>query len=757
VTDAEAVRPLLLGLGWSPDQPGGLNRYFGDLVHALDDPPAVVVGPAADAPPSTVVVADHGAPLVTRLRAFARAVSPARVAGVDVIDAHFALYAAAPVLRGAARRTPLVVHFHGPWAREAAAVGKGDGPSTRARHAIERAVYRRAARTITLSGAFARMLVHDYGVDPWRLRIVRPGVDLDRFAPGDRTAARAALGIAPGTTVVLAVRRLVPRTGIDVLLEAWSQVAGDAVLLIAGDGPERPELERRAPDRVRFLGSVADADLAAHYRAADVCVVPSVALEGFGLVVLESLACGTPVVVSDVGGLPEAVAGIGDELVVPAGDTDALGALLAGVVDGRVTLPARAACRAHAASFRWDEVAERHRHVYAEACAPPARTRVVFVDHCARMSGGEIALLRMLRTLDGVDAHVVSFEDGPLLTALGAAGVTSEIVELPDRTRDLARTTVGARLPWHALLDSARQVIRLARRFRTLHPDVVHTNSLKAALLAGVAARIARVPCVWHVRDLVEIESHPQPAVALVRALARRIPRAVIANSETTLASLHLPSRGGPSARVLPDVIPDAFFEVRSRSTGHDDHHAPVVGIVGRLAPWKGQHVFLDAFARAFPHGGATARVVGDVMFGEHDYRAALHAQVARLGIADRVTFCGFRADVRAELAELDVLVHASVETEPFGQVVVEGMAAGLAVVAAGTGGPAEIVDTGVDGLLVPPGDVDALADALRALTADPERRAELGREARTSARRYRADAVIPQLLALYDDLGAPR
>ena len=119
------------------------------------------------------------------------------------------------------------------------------------------------------------------------------------------------------------------------------------------------------------------------------------------------------------------------------------------------------------------------------------------------------------------------------------------------------------------------------------------------------------------------------------------------------------------------------------------------------------------------------------------------------------MTFRGFRADVPGELAALDVLVHASVQAEPFGQVIVEGMAAGLAVVATGAGGPAEIIDDGVDGLLVPPGDVGALADALRLLAADGERRAGLGRHARASAERYRTSVVVPQFAALYDDVRA--
>ena len=111
------------------------------------------------------------------------------------------------------------------------------------------------------------------------------------------------------------------------------------------------------------------------------------------------------------------------------------------------------------------------------------------------------------------------------------------------------------------------------------------------------------------------------------------------------------------------------------------------VGMVGWLSPWKGQDVFLRAFALAFPNGAARARAIGSAMFGEDAYATSLTELCDELGLTGRVDFRGFQADIPAELAELDVLVHATVIPEPFGQVVVEGMAAGLPVIASHAGG----------------------------------------------------------------------
>jgi glycosyltransferase involved in cell wall biosynthesis len=735
-----------------------LNRYFRELVGQIPEATAVVVAPARDAPRRVVAVSDHDASLPRRVRAFAAA-AIAAAGEADVIDAHFALYAALPVRRAPARHLPLVVHFHGPWASEAAPAERRGRASSAARFAVEKSVYRRATRAVTLSGAFARVLVRDYGVSPWKIEILPPGVDLDRFTPGRASTARTTLGLAVDTPVVAVVRRLVPRTGVDVLLEAWRALDnGRALLAIAGDGPERGRLEAQAATlglhNVRFLGAITDHEVATLYRAADLTVVPSTALEGYGLVVLESLASGTPVVVTDSGGLPEAVAGLDAGLVVPAGDADALSARIAGALDGTNPVPSRNRCREHAARFDWAGVGERHRRLYADAVAPPRRPRVLVVDHCARLSGGEIAMLRLLRALPAVDAHFLSFEPGPLLAELGAAGITTEIMAMPERTRDLRRERVGRKLPWRAAVDTTVQVVRLARRTRRLRPDVVHANSLKAGVVAGFAARLTRTPSVWHIRDVVDDDTLPRPAASLVRALARRLPSAIVANSEATLASLRLPAGSGPRRIVIPDPLPGSYFAVGGEPAHHDE---PVIGIVGRVAPWKGQHLFLEAFALAFAHGGARARVIGDALFGEDDHLTALRAQAARLGIADRVEFRGFRHDIEAELAELDILVHASVQVEPFGQVVVEGMAAGLAVVAANAGGPAEIVTHGRDGLLVTPGDVDALAGALAVLAADPVLRGRLGSAARASAAPYRADVVAPRFADVYTALGAPR
>jgi glycosyltransferase involved in cell wall biosynthesis len=716
-------RVVVLGMGWFPDQLGGLNRYVRGLVQELGETRAIVLGPAEDAPARVTAVSDKGAPLPARLLAVRRAMRAA-VREADVVDAHFALTAFA-ALRVLGRK-PLVVHFHGPWAAEGAVEG-ASGLAIAVKRWMERRVYRRARAVVTLSNAFKQILVAGYGVDPRRVHVIPAGVELDRFAPGDRVAARDRFGLPHDSFVVVTARRLVPRMGNDVMLAA---LPDDAILLIAGDGPERAKLEPRAGANVRFLGRISDDALIELYRAADVSIVPSLTLEGFGLSAAESLACGTPVIVSDSGGLPEVVAGLDETLVVPAGDPLAITARLLR------PLPTREECRAHAERFSWPAVAARHRRVYREAAKP----RVVFLDHTAVLSGGELALLRVLPDLD-VDAHVILAQDGPFADELRFAGATVEILPLEEDTRDLPRERVLAQLPIQTFR-ALRHARRLARRLRELDPDVVHTNSLKSALYGGVASRLAGVPVVWHIRDRIAPDYLPRSAVLLVRAAARFLPTAIVANSRETLSTL-------PKRRPA-FVVSSPVAEAGPRRNGAD---GPLrVGMVGRIAPWKGQHVFLDAFARAFGDGDERARIVGAPMFGadEEAYGERLLELTGALGLNERVEFTGFRSDVAGELAHLDVLVHASVLPEPFGQVVVEGMAAGLPVVAAAAGGPAEIIDSERTGLLYPPGDADLLANALLRLAGDVALRRRLGDAARESARAYSPAAVARQLEAVF-------
>jgi glycosyltransferase involved in cell wall biosynthesis len=745
----------MLGMGWFPSQLGGLNRYYRDLILRLPEARGIVVGPAEDAPQRVIAVSAHSLSPPRRLLAFTRA---ARREGVsaDVIDVHFALHAFLPLLGGRIRRRPLIVHFHGPWADETVAVGDNSRWRYYARQHLERAVYSRAQIVVTLTGAFRRVVVERYGVSPWNAAVLTPGVDLERFSAGDRSAARARLGLSDDAFAVCCTRRLVPRMGLGVLIEAWAQELGgdpDARLLIAGDGDQRAELEheieaRSLGETVTLLGRVADEDLRELYRAADVNVVPSISFEGFGLVVLEAAACGTPSIVSRAGGLPEAVQGLGRDMTVPVADAAALAARLVRAKKGQ--LPSREQTRVWAEAHSWEGVAEAHRELFERVTSgrtvPARKLRVVYLDHVAQLSGGELALLRLLKALTDVEAHVILAEEGPLVDSLLQAGVSVEVLPMRGRTRQLRKDNVRpGRLPLLAVSDTLTYTLRLAWRLRRLRADVVHTNSLKSGIYGSIAARFARTPVVWHLRDRINAEYLPGFGVRVVRTLTHQLADVVISNSQATRQTLL------PRQRSL--VIPSVVEPMDARPERSTQDRPIVVGIVGRLAPWKGQESFLRAFVQAFPDGRQRAMIVGAPMFGDAEtaYADRLRRLAHELGVADRVEFRGHRDDVGAEFRAMDVLVHASTIPEPFGQVVIEGMAAQLAVVASRGGGPEEIISDGVDGLLYERGDVAGLAQLLLRLEAEPQLRVALGHAGALRARDFSAAVVVPKVMQAYD------
>ena len=374
-----------------------------------------------------------------------------------------------------------------------------------------------------------------------------------------------------------------------------------------------------------------------------------------------------------------------------------------------------------------------------------SRLRIAFLDHTAQLGGGEIALVNLVAQLDlsAVDPVVVLFADGPLRGRLEAQ-VPVFVCPLPASIGSTRKDSMG----WNLLTrvtdlgGSLRFVLRLRRQLRTLAIDVVHTNSLKADVLGGVAARLAGIPVVWHVRDRIAPDYLPRVVVKVFRALAQVIPDHVIANSSATLATLceDEPPHGkadvaAKSFRSRVSVVHDGVAELPTLSS-EPQRPELVVGIVGRISPWKGQDVFLKAaqiVSRHYP--SATFRIIGSALFGEEAFGQQLLRLRDDLGLSGRVEFTGFIDDVSAAIGELDILVHASTQAEPFGQVIIEGMAAAKPVIATKGGGVPEIVIHGVTGILVPMGDAQAMADALLRLMNDPAGRAAMGSRGRLRVR----------------------
>jgi len=368
-----------------------------------------------------------------------------------------------------------------------------------------------------------------------------------------------------------------------------------------------------------------------------------------------------------------------------------------------------------------------------------APVRALFVDHAPALGGAEHSLLLLFECLDRSQVTpLLACVPGPLQERAEALGVACRPMAMPQVRGHL----LG---PWR-LLGGAVALARLARREAA---ELLCANTVRASLYAALAARLAGLPLVWYVRDILTPGFYIQAM--------RRCSAAVVAVSCAAAEPL------GVGAVIVPNgVLGDAFSTdaarvLQARARWGVPRDAPLVGMVGRLRPWKGQEHFLRAMALvAAQQPDAWFVLVGGAIFEEREpFLPSLRHLADSLELGDRTVFAGQVEDVAAAYAAMDVVVHCSVEPEPFGRVVIEAMAASRPVVAYDWGGPHEIMVPGETGLLVPPGDIGHLSAAVLSLLRDPEKRQAMGAAGRArAAGHYDARATARQVQDLLVEVG---
>jgi glycosyltransferase involved in cell wall biosynthesis len=376
----------------SPDQLGGLQRYVRELAGAVSAK-GVDVSVVARRVRAEDPLAETGADGV-RLRRydvasrddalyFARyplaalgsawRAARAHAAAGGIVHVHFALPGLAPALGG----LPYVQTFHAPAYKEIAAERQGryalpaEAAAVRLLRGGERLLVRRATRIAVLSEFMRREVLTLHEAAAERVQSIPGGLDTDLFSPGPPVVDPFAAGDGP---LLLTARRFVPRTGVVELVRAMPAVleaVPDARLAVCGDGPLRPEVQAFIDgaglgDRVRLLGRVSDDDLLGWYRRADLFVMPTQELEGFGLSAAEALATGTPVVGTPAGAVPELLAPLDARLVSAGVDSAALARTIVDVLAAPELLASVAhRARAHVhPGLSWAAVADRYLEFY---------------------------------------------------------------------------------------------------------------------------------------------------------------------------------------------------------------------------------------------------------------------------------------------------------------------------------------------------------------------------------------------------------
>jgi glycosyltransferase involved in cell wall biosynthesis len=348
-------------------------------------------------------------------------------------------------------------------------------------------------------------------------------------------------------------------------------------------------------------------------------------------------------------------------------------------------------------------------------------------------------------------------EDGPLAGIARDLGVEVVVRPFPPALARLG--DAGRQAVWGLLRGAGAATAYaagLGRLLRRIKPDLIHSNGFKMHLL-GAWTRPPQTPVLWHIHDYVSSRhlvsrllrwsggactlgiANSRSVARDLQALLPRLPIVPIYNA-VDLARF---SPAGPSADLdaLAGLAPAESGTVR-------------VGLVATFARWKGHKVFLEALARLRCAPRVRGYIIGGPIYqtdGSQWSLAELKQEADRFGLRDKVGFTGFIQDAAGAIRGLDVLVHASTRPEPFGMVIIEGMACGKPVIASQAGGAEELFVDGVNGLAHPPGDAGMLASQIQRLACDEGLRQRLGSQGRVTAQRlYHSGRLAQELTAVY-------
>jgi len=380
--------------------------------------------------------------------------------------------------------------------------------------------------------------------------------------------------------------------------------------------------------------------------------------------------------------------------------------------------------------------------------------KVAFYNHTSAISGAEISLLLTAKHLTRAEP-ILFAPEGELLQKARDQGL--EVVALPSYRARMTRN------PFLLLIYVMGMLLagwRLSLLMKKSGVDLIHANSIRAGIMAGMFRWYHRIPVVWHVRDMP-----PEGMMGrVIRRFAGSTAGALIGISEPVIQAMEHPSLTGKCHLVHNGVEIKPFraeerqsIRERIRRELGTPQEAEVMAIIGQIAPWKRQEDAIEALSRFFREGRqAYLWIVGEAKFRQEneDYLASLKEQVRSLGLEQHVIFTGFREDVLEICCGADLLLLCS-DREPFGRVVIEAMSQGTPVVGTRGGGVPEIIEHGKSGMMYETGNIDELNDCIRLLLDDPQIRAMLSRGGQERAEErfsimqtsHRVELIYQQLL----------
>jgi glycosyltransferase involved in cell wall biosynthesis len=380
--------------------------------------------------------------------------------------------------------------------------------------------------------------------------------------------------------------------------------------------------------------------------------------------------------------------------------------------------------------------------------------KILFLDQSGKPGGAELCLVDIAKPY-GKNALVGLFADGDFRKLLAENQVPVEVLTTQ-------AIKVGKQSGLFQALGSLGQIIPLIHQVvqRARKYDLIYANTQKALVVGAIASFLARRPLVYHLHDILSLEHFSKTNLQVAVNLINRCAALVIANSQAS--KMAFLEAGGKSDLVR--VVYNGFaaknyevdeLEVRNLRENLKLEDKFVIGHFSRLSPWKGQHILIDALSQC-PQD-VVVILVGDALFGEQEYVKDLHQKVTALGLENRVNFLGFRADIPQLMTMCDLVTHTSTAPEPFGRVIVEAMLCGKPVIAAEAGGAMELVEDGINGFLVAPGEPQELAQVIYNCRQESAKTANIANNARISAsERFDVRIINQQIQELLKSIRSP-
>jgi glycosyltransferase involved in cell wall biosynthesis len=381
------------------------------------------------------------------------------------------------------------------------------------------------------------------------------------------------------------------------------------------------------------------------------------------------------------------------------------------------------------------------------------RKKILYVEQSrvGTVGGSHTCLLELVRKIEKtkLEPVVMFYENSYIVENFREAGSRVIVLERPYGLN--VRERMGLTYPWSLPLSPllllfqkvyngigcAVDVARLARLIKAEGFDLVHlNNSMYVGTDWLLASKLCGIKCVTYQRGVGNVPWLNR----WTGRLTAKIFDGIVSVSESVRVELEAKGVGAKGKIVIiydgvdPDEIEGEVSQTRSeaRSSLGVGPEQPLVGMVGNIKWWKGQEVVVDAVGLLTrEHPDLRCVFLGEAAPEDAEYMHRLEARVSELGISENVLFAGFKKNIYNFVNAIDVMVHASIEPEPFGRVLLEGMALQKPVIATKLGGPLEIIEDGVSGRLVAPGEPRVLAEAIGSLLRDEDLRSRMGREAR--------------------------